>query len=110
MDIDSIPKLNQEYIKQAKLTAFRAENIDAIVKDYENIPLNIDKNIKNNKETKLNKLCELYDDYLYTLGNYVSQCVAGGSNYKKTTYKANRQKLNENNKLFRSNRKRIKRS
>lgn len=83
MDIDSIPKLNQEYIKQAKLTAFRAENIDAIVKDYENIALNIDKNIKNNKEIKLNKLCELYDDYLYTLGNYVSPWVAGGSNYKK---------------------------
>ena len=79
----STPKLNQDYIKQAKLTAFRATSIDVIVRDYEKMANEININIKKDKGMKLNKLCELYNNYLYALGNHVSPWVAGGSNYKR---------------------------
>lgn len=77
-----IPRLNVKYIEGAKLTAFRAENIDNIIKGYKDVAASIEKHIEKGKEEKLSKLCDLYDNYLYALGNHVGAAVAGRSKYK----------------------------
>lgn len=81
----SIPKLNNEYIETARITAFNPSSIDLIIKQYEDLTLVIYKHIEDGKEDKLNKLCELYNNYLLQLSNHVSPWVAGRSNYKAKT-------------------------
>ena len=80
--LNMIPKLSKEYIESAKLTAFRAENIDTIIKGYKKTAQQIHENIEENKEEKLNKLCNLYNNHLQTLSNYVSKWTSGRASHK----------------------------
>jgi|SRR5699024_11199192 len=83
-----IPKLNEEYIESAKLTAFRAKNIDTIIKQYEKTAHQIHENIEENKGEKLNKLCNLYNNHLQALSNYVSKWTSGRESHKEQSTSA----------------------
>lgn len=80
-----MPKLDEELIEKAKITAFRPTSIDIIINQYKQMLENINNNITVDKELKISKLCNIYNNHLKVLGNNVSEWTAGRANYKSKT-------------------------